>query len=81
MFVVVPTSHKLHQNLFSMSAKQKQQIWHEMDRTPDGSWDGHNVSGKGWLVGWCLTALSAQKGCIVPRESKSLLKILISGRK
>jgi len=22
--------------------------------------------GKGWLVGWCLTALSAQKGYITP---------------
>jgi len=31
----------------------------------------YRVAPKGWLVGWCLTALSAEKGYIVPCESKS----------
>jgi len=31
------------------------------------------VRWRGWLVGWCLTALSAQKG-LVPREKLKFIK-------
>jgi len=35
----------------------------------------------GWLVGWSLTALSAQKGYIVPCRNYSLLNSFISFKK
>jgi len=56
-----------------MRAKQKQCIW-----TEHWTEAGMDIT---CLVGWCLTALSAQKGYIVPCQSKSLLKILISDKK
>jgi len=34
----------------------------------------------GWLVGWCSTALSAQKAISCHAKIKSLLKILISDK-
>jgi len=34
---------------------------------------------KGWLVGWCLTALSAQTGYIVPWEYETAVPVYCVG--